>query len=326
VGNAVSGAIIRTVASEGRKFGMGLVIVSQRPAKIDKNVLSQCNTQVVLKVTNPNDLKAIVQSVEGISAALADEIQRLAVGEALVAGGGLTQPVFVSVRPRLTRHGGRSVSVLHQDADEDDEEDGPEAEDGTARPAWPPAATGPASSPPIPEAAWPAAPPAPPAPAWAPTVPPPMPPRQEAAPEPLRAPPARAVRAPAAQRPAEPVAFQALPRPRRLVSDDAYLAPKSRPSWSAGDARSIHRVAARIGLVGPDQDPARTVAIVADLESSHHRDPDERLRLLLEIAENACLPDEPACIRCPEQATCAFHRLLQQERQKTRSPLRRLWR
>ncbi|MCA1811250.1 MAG: ATP-binding protein, partial [Halobacteriales archaeon] len=128
VGNAVSGAIIRTVASEGRKFGMGLVIVSQRPAKIDKNVLSQCNTQVVLKVTNPNDLKAIVQSVEGISAEVADEIQRLAVGEALVAGGGLTQPVFVSVRPRLTRHGGRSVSVLHQEADDEEEEDVDEAD------------------------------------------------------------------------------------------------------------------------------------------------------------------------------------------------------
>ncbi|HET6398205.1 MAG TPA: ATP-binding protein, partial [Candidatus Thermoplasmatota archaeon] len=125
VGNAVSGPVIRTVASEGRKFGMGLVIVSQRPAKIDKNVLSQCNTQVVLKVTNPNDLKAIIQSVEGISAELADEIQRLPVGACMVAGGGLTQPVFVDVRPRLTRHGGRSVSVLHQEVDDDEEGEAP---------------------------------------------------------------------------------------------------------------------------------------------------------------------------------------------------------
>ena len=122
VGNAVSGAMLRTVASEGRKFGMGLLIVSQRPAKVDKNVLSQCNTQVVLKVTNPNDLKAIIQSVEGISGDLQDEIQRLPVGVALVAGGGLTQPVFVDIRPRLTRHGGKSVSVLHQEADEEEPE------------------------------------------------------------------------------------------------------------------------------------------------------------------------------------------------------------
>ncbi len=112
VGNAISGPIIRTVASEGRKFGMGLVIVSQRPAKIDKNVLSQCNTQFVLKVTNPNDLKAIISSVEGITSKAGDEVQRLPIGTALIAGGGLTQPVFVDVRPRVTRHGGASIDVV----------------------------------------------------------------------------------------------------------------------------------------------------------------------------------------------------------------------
>lgn len=112
VGNAVSGPVLRTVAAEGRKFGLGLVIVSQRPAKIDKNVLSQCNTQVVLKVTNPNDIKAIVSSVEGITSEAADEIQRLTVGSCLVAGGGLTEPVFVDVRPRVTRHGGESIDIL----------------------------------------------------------------------------------------------------------------------------------------------------------------------------------------------------------------------
>jgi DNA helicase HerA-like ATPase len=324
VGNAVSGAIIRTVASEGRKFGMGLVIVSQRPAKIDKNVLSQCNTQVVLKVTNPNDLKAIVQSVEGISAEVADEIQRLAVGEALVAGGGLTQPVFVSVRPRLTRHGGRSVSVLNQEADEEEEEGEPPVPPPIARPALNPL---PPLTPPAPS---------PPAPAWMPTPPPVAVPPPAAAPAPIAAPP-RPMPTPEPAKPVpfrappkaaeEPLDFQALPRPpRRLVPDDAFLAPRLRKAWSAGDAREIHRVAARIGLVGPDQDPARTLAIVGDLEASHHRDPDARLRLLREIAENACLPEAPACIRCPEQAGCTFHRALQQERQKTRSPLRRLWR
>ncbi|MGB1585934.1 MAG: ATP-binding protein, partial [Thermoplasmatota archaeon] len=115
VGNAISGPVLRTVAAEGRKFGMGLVIVSQRPAKIDKNVLSQCNTQVVLKVTNPNDIKSIVASVEGITSETADEVQRLPIGSALVAGGGLTQPVFVDIRPRHSRHGGESIDVVGKD-------------------------------------------------------------------------------------------------------------------------------------------------------------------------------------------------------------------
>ena len=49
-GSAVSSNILRTVASEGRKFGMGLCVVSQRPAKVDKNIISQCNTNIILKV------------------------------------------------------------------------------------------------------------------------------------------------------------------------------------------------------------------------------------------------------------------------------------
>ena len=69
-GLAASSKIFRTIAAEGRKFGLGLTIISQRAAKIDKNVLSQCNTQMILKVTNPNDLKAITASVEGLTAGM----------------------------------------------------------------------------------------------------------------------------------------------------------------------------------------------------------------------------------------------------------------
>jgi len=112
VGTVNSSKIFRTIASEGRKFGLGLVIVTQRAAKVDKNVLSQCNTQLILKVTNPNDLKAIAASVEGLTAAMADEIQRLPIGVAIVVGGGVQMPLMVEVRPRESRHGGESVKVI----------------------------------------------------------------------------------------------------------------------------------------------------------------------------------------------------------------------
>ena len=72
-GVAASTKIFRTIAAEGRKFGLGLTIISQRAAKIDKSVLSQCNTQMILKVTNPNDLKAICASVEGLTDGMEDE-------------------------------------------------------------------------------------------------------------------------------------------------------------------------------------------------------------------------------------------------------------
>ena len=111
VGKAVSSSILRTVASEGRKFGMGLCIVSQRPAKVDKNIISQCNTNIILKVTNPNDLKAIIQSVEGLTNQTYREIQRLPIGVALISGAGLQLPVMAEIRTRETSHGGKSVDI-----------------------------------------------------------------------------------------------------------------------------------------------------------------------------------------------------------------------
>lgn len=111
-GYAVSTESLINVASEGRKFGFGLCIVTQRPARVDKNLLSQCNTQIILKVTNTNDLKAITASVEGISQGATEEIQRLAVGEALVMGGNIALPIYVQIRIRKSRHGGDAVSVI----------------------------------------------------------------------------------------------------------------------------------------------------------------------------------------------------------------------
>jgi DNA helicase HerA-like ATPase len=111
-GLSASSKILRTIAAEGRKFGLGLTIISQRAAKIDKNVLSQCNTQMILKVTNPNDLKAITNSLEGIAEGMDEEIQRLPIGVALIVGGNIQNPLFIEVRPRESKHGGESVEII----------------------------------------------------------------------------------------------------------------------------------------------------------------------------------------------------------------------
>ncbi|MDP6670662.1 MAG: ATP-binding protein, partial [archaeon] len=50
---AISRSIIRTIAREGRKFGACLCLVSQRPVKLDTTALSQCNTHIILRITNP---------------------------------------------------------------------------------------------------------------------------------------------------------------------------------------------------------------------------------------------------------------------------------
>ncbi len=117
-GESTSSKILRTIASEGRKFGLGLCVISQRPARVDKSVLSQCTTQVILKVTNPNDLKAVSSSVEGLTAESEAEIQNLPIGTALVTGV-VDMPLFVNIRPRRTKHGGHAVDMLNQRAADD---------------------------------------------------------------------------------------------------------------------------------------------------------------------------------------------------------------
>ncbi len=111
-GKAASTSIIRTIAAEGRKFGMGLMIISQRPARVDKNVLSQCNTQIIMRVTNPNDLKALSKGLEGMSSELEEEIKRLPPGTAMIVSNEIERPIVVNIRPRRSRHGGVSTPIV----------------------------------------------------------------------------------------------------------------------------------------------------------------------------------------------------------------------
>lgn len=110
-GEKKSSGILRTVASEGRKFGLGLCVISQRPARVDKNVLSQCSTQIIMKITNPNDLRAVSKSVENMTSATEEEIQNLQVGSGLITGIH-DMPLLTDVRPRKTKHGGEAQTIF----------------------------------------------------------------------------------------------------------------------------------------------------------------------------------------------------------------------
>ena len=110
----MSSEIIRTVASEGRKFGLGLMVISQRPARVDKNVLSQCHTQIILKITNANDLRALSKGLEGISSELEEEIKRLPPGVAVLVSGNIEIPILVDIRVRKSMHGGESINILDE--------------------------------------------------------------------------------------------------------------------------------------------------------------------------------------------------------------------
>ena len=112
---AVSSNILRTIASEGRKFGLGLLVISQRPARVDKNVISQCNTQIILRVTNPNDIRALSRGLEFMSSEMEEEIKRIPQGVALLSSPGIEMPILVDVRVRRSEHGGRAVDFANKE-------------------------------------------------------------------------------------------------------------------------------------------------------------------------------------------------------------------
>ena len=107
---ASSSAILRTLAAEGRKFGVCLVVVSQRPNRLDATVLSQCVTNIVMKVKNPADLDSIRRSAENVTEDLLAELPRFERGEALIMGEAFPVSIRFKTRSdRRTQHGGKSV-------------------------------------------------------------------------------------------------------------------------------------------------------------------------------------------------------------------------
>ncbi len=104
--------VIRRIAGEGRKFGIFLIVISQRPGKIHADTLSQCNSQIVLKITNPSDQTAIATSSERLSEELTNDLPGLNVGEAVIVGEVTRSPVMIKVRTRRTREGGADIDVV----------------------------------------------------------------------------------------------------------------------------------------------------------------------------------------------------------------------
>lgn len=77
---------LQRIASEGRKFGVGLCVISQKPSKIDEEILSQCNTGIYMHITNPNDKDHIKRSFESINEEIIKDLDSLDVGECIIAG------------------------------------------------------------------------------------------------------------------------------------------------------------------------------------------------------------------------------------------------
>ncbi|GAA4247347.1 DUF87 domain-containing protein [Azospirillum formosense] len=82
----ISVGIFERIAKEGRKYGVGLVVISQRPSEVNRTVLSQCNNVVAMRLTNGEDQSVIKRLLPDSLGSFGDLLPILDTGEALVVG------------------------------------------------------------------------------------------------------------------------------------------------------------------------------------------------------------------------------------------------
>ncbi len=109
--SVVSTNVLKQILSEGRKFGVGIGLITQRPGKLDQDVLSQCMTQIIMRIVNPIDQQTVAQSVEGAGRAMLAELPALTKGQAIISGVGINTPVMCRIRRRITAHGGETFDA-----------------------------------------------------------------------------------------------------------------------------------------------------------------------------------------------------------------------
>ena len=107
--DAVSAEQIVRVAGEGRKFGLYLLLASQRPDKIQANALSQCENLILMKMNSAADLEEIAKQFSQVPRALLARTSGFKLGQAVVAGKLTTSPVLVAFQGRLSQEGGADV-------------------------------------------------------------------------------------------------------------------------------------------------------------------------------------------------------------------------
>ena len=88
----------RQIAQEGRKFGVGQVLISQRPSRLDETTLSQCNSFVIMRMVNPADQAFVRRVIETLGEDEAKLLPDLDVGEAILSGQFINFPVLVRVK------------------------------------------------------------------------------------------------------------------------------------------------------------------------------------------------------------------------------------
>lgn len=99
------------IAAEGRKFGLWLLLSTQRPSKVHPQVLSQCDNLGLLRVNSPRDLEDLAEAFGFAPEELVRQATGFGLGQALFAGGFAPRATVARLRQRITVEGGADVAV-----------------------------------------------------------------------------------------------------------------------------------------------------------------------------------------------------------------------
>ncbi len=97
------------IAGEGRKFGLYLIVVTQRPQKVHANVLSQCDNLVLMRMNSAADLGHVASLYSFVAPDMIDRSMNFGQGEALVAGKIASHPALIRFGSRISHEGGADV-------------------------------------------------------------------------------------------------------------------------------------------------------------------------------------------------------------------------
>lgn len=90
--NSISSRTVQMIAKEGRKYGVGLLMVTQRPSELDETVLSQCGTMIALRMNNSKDRGNIRATVQDELQSMVDLLPSLRIGEGIISGEAVKLP------------------------------------------------------------------------------------------------------------------------------------------------------------------------------------------------------------------------------------------
>jgi hypothetical protein len=99
------------IAGEGRKFGLYMLLATQRPMKLHANIVSQCENLILMRMNSRADLEHVASLFSAIPASLIGQAADFGLGQSLLAGWILPHPTFASFSGRLSAEGGADVST-----------------------------------------------------------------------------------------------------------------------------------------------------------------------------------------------------------------------